>query len=199
MIFDDFETPEDDFSKIFRGSSETVDFGCFYYFWQFSGDPPESIKILFFDNFQSIGYFIECAGPAHCKPWYPACNGLLGLHRFVSSAGASHDHWGSSDHRDLTRINHTALLWKFHIGKLYIRCLFTGFLDFSSFENPKNRNTRKSEFSDFPEFQKSDFRRIRIFGNPEIRIFRIPDIRISESPDFRKSENPDFPISEHRM
>ena len=31
-FFDDFEPPEDDFSRIFRGSSEIVDFGYFYYF-----------------------------------------------------------------------------------------------------------------------------------------------------------------------
>ena len=45
-----FEAPEDDFSRIFRGSSEIVDFGffCFYDFWQFSGDPAEFIKFVFF-------------------------------------------------------------------------------------------------------------------------------------------------------
>ena len=58
----DFEAPEDDFSRIFRGSSEIVDFGFFYDFRQFSGDPPEFIKILFFDNFQWIRGFIESAG-----------------------------------------------------------------------------------------------------------------------------------------
>ena len=30
MIFDDFEAPEDDFSRIFRGSPEIVDFGFFF-------------------------------------------------------------------------------------------------------------------------------------------------------------------------
>ena len=32
MIFDDFEAPEDDFSKIFRGSPEIVDLEYFYDF-----------------------------------------------------------------------------------------------------------------------------------------------------------------------
>ena len=32
VFFDDFEPPEDDFSRIFRGSSEIVDFGYFSYF-----------------------------------------------------------------------------------------------------------------------------------------------------------------------
>ena len=30
MIFDDVDAPEDDFSRIFRGSSEIVDFGFVY-------------------------------------------------------------------------------------------------------------------------------------------------------------------------
>ena len=50
------------FWRIFRGSSEIVDFGFFYDFRQFSGDPPEFIKIPLFDIFQAIGDLIECAG-----------------------------------------------------------------------------------------------------------------------------------------
>ena len=38
-------------------------------FRQFSGDPPESIKILFFDNFRSIGVFIEYAGAGPLQSW----------------------------------------------------------------------------------------------------------------------------------
>ena len=64
-MFDEFEPPENYFSMISRGSSEIADFGFFTSFGQFSGDPPEFIKILFFDNFLSMGGVIDCAGPAH--------------------------------------------------------------------------------------------------------------------------------------
>ena len=46
-FLDDVEPPEDDFSRIFQGSSEIADLVYFVIFCQFSGDPPESIRIIF--------------------------------------------------------------------------------------------------------------------------------------------------------
>ena len=81
------------------------------------------------------------------------------------------------------------------MGKFYIRCLFTGFLDF-----PSPRKNGKSEYLKirlfgFSGISEIRFPELRISGNLKIRIFRFPEFRISENPDFRKSENPDFPIS----
>ena len=86
------------------------------------------------------------------------------------------------------------------MGKFYMRCLLTCF--FPIFENRENRNIRKSGCSDFPEFQKSDFRKsgfpnLRKSGFPAFRNskspasdFRFPKIRISKSLKIRN-----FPIS----
>ena len=51
-----------------EGPPKSSMFLFFYDFWQFSGDLPNSIKILFVDNFQSIRGFTECAGAGPLQP-----------------------------------------------------------------------------------------------------------------------------------
>ena len=81
------------------------------------------------------------------------------------------------------------------MGKFYIRCLFTGFLDSPIFRKSGKSEHPKTRIFGFSGNSEIRFPKIRISGNPKIRIFRFPDFRISENLDFRKSENPDFRLS----
>ena len=55
MIFGDFEAPEDDFSRIFRGSSEIVDFGFFLIFDNSPGTLRNSSKYYLLTIFDGFG------------------------------------------------------------------------------------------------------------------------------------------------
>ena len=176
MIFDDFEAPENDFSRIFRGSSEIVDWGFFYDFWEISGDPPEFIKILFFDSFRSIGDFIESAAPSADKQ--NICSHASWVRGF--RLGFKHEQVQHESHKHDTAL---VLLLLHNGNSTWTNSTSDAFLyDFWIFrksENPGNRNIQKSGFSGFPEFQESDFRKL---GSSGIRESGFSDFRTSGSP-----------------
>ena len=92
-------------------------------------------------------------------------------------------------------MNHHAFYQEFHIGKFYIRCLFTRFLDFPLFRKSGKSEYPKIRIFGFPGISEIRFPKIRMSENPKIRICRFPDFRISVNPEIRKSRksgNPDI-------
>ena len=76
LFVDSSEPPEDCFLIYFLGSSEMVDIRNFDIFWQFSGDPPESIKMIILTSvwqFLVNPGFIDCAGDGPLQSQVPNC------------------------------------------------------------------------------------------------------------------------------